>query len=312
VRGIPARLKDAEMDWVLLSLVSAVAFTVVTLVQKRTLDSHVRSVVAFNASAAVLQVSVALVIIILAPPDDWFTSAVAIMVIVGVLQAAVWFLQSYAISRETDISRIVPVLDSFPLLVLLIAVVFLGESLTPLKWIAMFLVTGGAILASWHQAKPGEPVRLNRSFFAIVGAVIAMSLMAVLFKVASASLSVGQMLALAWLCAAPVHFAVMRLTHEGVENVVAVFRSRTAFSWVGLTQLGMLIAISSALMALTLGPVSLSTAIMSTRPVLLMLWAVASGISLKHVITAGANRGPIRLRMASASLVSLGVGAMAF
>ena len=299
------------MDWVLLSLVSAVAFTFVTLVQKRTLDRHVGSVVAFNATAAVMQVSIALVLITLAPPDDWFSSAVAVMMAVGVLQATLWFLQSYAIKRETDVSRIVPVLDSFPLLVLVIAVVFLGESLTPLKWGAVLMVIGGAMLASWHQALPGERVRINRSFVAIVGAMIAMSVMTVLFKVASADLSVVQLVALSWLFAAPVHFAAMRFSRGGVESVVAVFRSRVSLRWVGLTQLGMVVAIFAGLAALSLGPVSLSTAIMSTRPVMLVLWALASGISFKRAASGGIARGPMRTRIASASLVSVGVGAMA-
>ena len=258
-----------------------------------------------------MQVSVAAVLITLAPPDKWFASAIAIMMVVGVLQATLWLLQSYAISREADVSRIVPVLDSFPLLVLIIAIVFLGESLTPLKWGAVLMVIGGATLASWHQALPGERVRFNRSFFAIVGAMIAMALMAVLYKVASADLSVIQMVALAWLFAAPLHFAAMRLTRGGVESVVAVFRTRSAVGWVGLTQIGLVVAIFSGLTALTLGPVSLSTAIMSTRPALLVLWALASGVSFKRAASGGAGRGPMRSRMASALMVSVGVGAMA-
>jgi uncharacterized membrane protein len=299
------------MDWVVLSLVSAVAFTFVMIAQKRTLDRHVRGAVAFNASAAVIQVGVALVLIALSPPD-WFSSAIVVMMVAGLVQATVWLLQSYAISREADVSRIAPLLDSFPLLVLLIAVVFLGESLTPLKWIAVLMVIGGATLASWHQALPGQPVRFNRSFLAIVGAMIAMSLMAVLFKVASADLSVMQMVATAWLFAAPMHFIAMRLTNAGVENVLAVFRSRSAFGWVGLTQAAMVIALFSGLTAITLGPLSLSTAIMGTRPVMLVLWVLASGISFKRAASGGAGRGPMRSRMASASLVTAGVGAMAF
>jgi drug/metabolite transporter (DMT)-like permease len=258
-----------------------------------------------------MQVGVALVLIALSPPD-WFSRAIVVMMGIGLLQATLWFLQTYAISRETDISRIVPVLESFPLLVLIISVVFLGESLTSVKWIAVLMVIGGAILASWHQALPGERLRFNRSFFAIMGAMVATSLMVVLFKVASADLSIVQMVATAWLFAAPGHFLAMRLSNNGVQNVRAVFRSRSAVGWVGLTQIAMVIAIFSGLAAMTIGPLSLSTAIMSTRPVMLVLWVLASGISFKRAASGGAGRGPMRSRVASASLVTAGVGAMAF
>ena len=298
------------MDWVLLSLVSAVAFTGVTIVQKRTLDRHVRGAVPLNAVAALIQLSIAAVLLLLWPPD-WLSGAVAIMVVVGVLQATMWLLQNYAINREADISRIVPVLDSFPLIVLIVAVVFLGEELTLVKWGAVLMVIGGATWASWHQALPGERVRFNRSFVAIVGATLVMAAMAVLFKVASADLSVMQMVGLSWLFAAPVHLLMARVTHAGAE-MRRVFRSRPAIGMVSASQLGMVIAIFSGLAALAIGPVSLTSAVMATRPVMLVLWAMAAGLSLKGSAGSSGPRRPLRSRMASASLVTMGVGVMAF
>jgi drug/metabolite transporter (DMT)-like permease len=173
------------MDWVLLSLLSAMAFTTFTIIQKRTLDRHVSSPVTFYAIAASMQIAVAVVVLAVSLPH-WLQAGVAVKVVVGLLQSAVQLLQGYAIKREIDISRIVPVLDSFPLFVIVIAIVFLGESLTPLKWAAALMVISGGFLASWHQALPGERVRLNRSLVAILGAAAAMAVMTVLVKVASA------------------------------------------------------------------------------------------------------------------------------
>ena len=298
------------MDWVLLSLVSAVAFTIVTIVQKRTLDRYVRGAVTFNAVAALIQVSIASVLLLLAPPD-WFSGGVAIMAVVGVLQALVWFLQSYALNREADVSRIIPILDSFPLFVLIIAVVFLGEALTPLKWAAAVMVIGGAIWASWHQALPGERVRINRSLVAMLGAMLGMSVMTILFKVASAEMSVVQMVGLVWLFAAPVHLLAARITHAG-SDIRQVLRSRPAIGMVGITQAMMVVAIFSGLAAITLGPVSLATAIMGTRPVLLVIWVLASSLSFKGAVKGSGQGKALRTRMASASLVTVGIGVMAY
>jgi drug/metabolite transporter (DMT)-like permease len=300
----------AEMNWVLLSLVSAAAFTVLTVLQKRTLDRHIQGVVPFNAVAAIIQVSIASVLLLLSP-TDWFSGPVLLMVGVGAIQAFIWLLQGYAINREADVSRIVPVLDSFPLLVLIIAVVFLGEVLTPVKWFAVLVVIAGVLLASWHQALPGERVRLNRSLVAIFGATVGMALLTVSFKVASADLSVMQMIGLSWLFAAPFHFIAASVTHSGSE-VRRVLRSRPAFGMVGLTQVMILIALFSGLAALSIGPVSLTTAIMGTRPVMLVLWVLASGISFKRAASGTGPRKPLRARLASASLVTVGVGVMAF
>ena len=297
------------MDWVLLSVLSVMGFTAMTVVQKRALDRYVPGAVPFNAVASLIQLTIAVVLLAISPPN-WFSSAVVLMMLAGMLQATVWLLQLYALNRETDISRIVPVLDSFPVVTLIVAVVFLGEMLTPVKWAAVIMVIVGALLASWHQAIPGERVRLNRSFGAIIGAMVGMAVLGVIFKLASTDLSVMQMVGLTWLFAAPVHLIVARLNHAG-DAVRAVFRSRPAIGSVGLTQIIMLLAMFSGLAALTIGPLSLSTAIMGTRPVMLLIWFMASGFSFRKALRPEAGH-PMRKQWASAGLVTVGVGAMAF
>jgi uncharacterized membrane protein len=299
-----------EMDWVLLSLLSAVAFTVLTIVQKRALERHINGAAVFNGVAALPQVVVAAVILMLTPPD-WTSTAVVIMLAAGVVQATVWLLQGYAINREVDVSRIVPVLDSHPLLVLIIAVLVLGEALTPLKWVAVLMVIAGAITASWHQALPGERIRLNKSFFAVLGAAIAMAVVTVLFNVASADLSVVQMIGLAWMVSAPIHLIIARITHSGRE-MRKVLGSRDAMRMLSVTQVAFVIAIFSGTLALTLGPVSLATAIMGTRPVMLLLWVVVSGFSVRDALRHRPEHGGMKNKWAAASLVTVGVAVMAF
>ena len=297
------------MDWVLLSVLSVIGFTAVTIVQKRTLDRYARGAVPFNAAAAIIQLIIAVVLLLISPPN-WFSSAALLMVLTGSLHASVFLLQLYALNRETDISRIVPILDSFPLVVLIIAVGFLGEVLTPIKWMAVLMVTAGAMLASYHQSISGERLRLNRSLGAIIGAMVGIALLSVLFKIGSTELEVTQMVGLTWLFAAPVHLSVARFAHAG-KDVRAVFRSRPAIAWVGLTQIFLLLAMLSGIAAVSIGPLSLSSAIMGTRPVILLLWFMASGFSFRKVIRSEPGQ-PRRKQWASASLVTVGVGAMAF
>ena len=299
-----------EMEWVLLSVISVVGFTGMTVVQKRALDRYVNGAVTFNAVASMMQFAVAVVLIAIAPIDDWFSRGVLLMVAAGTLQALQWLLQLYALNRSTDVSRIVPIMDSFPLVVLIISVALLGEVLTPIKWFAVLLVVGGAILASLSQAIPGERVRFDRSFAAIMGAMLGMALLTVLFKLASEDLAITQMLGLAWLFAAPVHLIVARIAHAGAD-VGAALRSRAAVGSIGFTQLLMIVAFMAGLGAIMLGPLSLTTAIMGTRPVMLLLWFMASGFSVRKALRGQPGQSH-RKQWASASLVTAGVGAMAF
>jgi hypothetical protein len=118
------------------------------------------------------------------------------------------------------------------------------------------------------------------------------------------------MIGVTWLVAGPVHLLVSRLAHAG-DDVFAALRSRAAVGSIGLTQLMMLGAFMAGLAAITIGPLSLTTAIMGTRPVMLLLWFTASGFSFRKALRRepGVSR---RKQWASASLVTVGVGVMAF
>ena len=218
-------------------------------------------------------------------------------------------LTGYALRRATDVSRIVPVLDAHPLLVMVMAVLWLGEALTPLKWGAALMVVVGVMIASFYQTLPGDRLRLNGSVLAIVAAAIGIACYSILVKSVAGEISVWQMYALSWTFAFPCLMAAGRLS--GMGRVTSAFRSKNALAVVGLAQAVLLLAFISSLMAIEHGPVSLSTAIMSTRPVLLLLWMAATGLSLRRVVERREPFREARVRWGSAVLVVAGVGVMA-
>ena len=296
------------MDWVVLSLVTAVAFTAYSLIQKYVLDRHVDGASTFAALACIPHGLIAAVILLVSPPD-WFSWPVLAMALAGMLHAAIQLLSGYAFRREADISRVVPIMDAFPLVVLVMAVVLLGESLTPLKAGAAVLVTVGVMVASWHQSLPGARIRLNRSLVAVLGAALAMALYSVLAKAAVEDMSIWQMYAVSWTFSIP--WLAGTAWFGNRTNVRRALTSRPALIAIGASQAIILVAFFVSFMAFDLGPISLSTAIMSTRPVLLLFWVVASGMSVRAVLGRRTSFGQGRARWASALLVTAGVGVMA-
>ncbi len=296
------------MDWVALSLIAAVAFTAYTLLQKRALDRHVGAVT-FTALAGLAHIGVAVVILIVSPPD-WLSWGVAAMALGGLIHVGHQLLSSYALRRATDVSRIVPVLDAYPLFVMVMAVVWLGEEVTFLKWGAVLLVMAGVMVASFAQTLPGDRLRLNRSVLAVFTASAGIALYTVLAKSASDQVSVWQMYAITWLFAFPGVMVAARVS--GMGQVASALRSKGALTLVGLAQVVIVFAFWCGLTAIDQGPVSLSSAIMSTRPVLLLLWVAATGVSLRRMLDRREPRREVRARWGSALLVTVGVGAMAF
>ncbi len=296
------------MDWVAFSLISAVAFTAYTLLQKHALDRYVGAVT-FTALAGMAHIGVAVAILIASPPD-WSSWGVAAMALAGVIHVGIQLLSSYALRRTSDVSRIVPVLDAYPLFVMVMAVVWLGEEVTFFKWGAALLVMAGVMVASFAQTLPGNRLQINRSVLAVFTASAGIALYTVLAKSASSEVSVWQMYAISWLFAFPGVMAAARVS--GMGQVAAALRSKGALALVGLAQVVVVLAFWCGLTAIDQGPISLSSAIMSTRPVLLLLWVAATGMSLRRMLDRREPRREVRARWGSALLVTAGVGAMAF
>lgn len=296
------------MDWVVLSFAAAVAFTAYSVIQKRVLDRYVDGAVTFSALACIPHGLIAGVIL-LADPPDWFSWPVFAMALAGTSHAAIQLLSAYAFRREADISRIVPIMDAFPLFVLVMAVVFLGEVLTPLNAGAALLVTCGVMVASWHQSLPGARIKLNRSLVVILGAAFAMATYSVLAKSATGQMSILQMYAVSWAFSAPWLMGTSLLRNP--SGLYRALTSRPALVSTGSAQAIILFAFMAGLTAFELGPVSLSSAVMSTRPVLLLFWVVATGMSVRAVLGRRTSFGVGRARWVSALLVTAGVGVMA-
>ena len=296
------------MDWIVLSMASAVAFTAYTLLQKRALDGHVGPV-AFSAVAGMAHIGIAAAILVISPPD-WFSWGVAAMAMAGLVQAGVQLLSAYALRRSADVSRIVPVLDAYPLLVMVMAVLVLGEALTPMKWGAGLMVIAGVAVAAFHQTLPGKRLALDRSVAAVLTASFGIAIYAVLAKSDAGQVTVWQMYAVSWMFALPGVLLAARVS--SMAPVVAALRSRRALLAVALAQAPLLVAFWTGLTAIEQGPVSLATAIMSTRPVLILLWVAAAGLSLRRMFEKREPLRESRARWSSAALVTAGVGAMAF
>ena len=112
---------------------------------------------------------------------------------------------------------------------------------------------------------------------------------------------------MSWLFSSPAYLVAARIGHAG-EDIRVALRSVPAMGHIGAAHVVMLVSILSGLAAIAIGPVSLSSAIMGTRPVFLLLFVMASGFGFRDAI----RHGLPRTSWASASLVSVGVGVMAF
>jgi uncharacterized membrane protein len=177
-------------------------------------------------------------------------------------------LMLWTLSRE-EVSRVTPISQSHPLLVVIFAVVLLGESLSLAESIAAALAIGGAILAALRLSDAGQ-VRLSGSLAYLGVAVVIIALAQILLKTVTDDLSFWHALALR---SAGMSFMLLAINLR--KNILA---DLGRFMWSRRHSTALAIDAGAATTSMALitfaiatGPVSLANAFASTTPLFVFL-----------------------------------------
>ncbi len=298
------------MDWIGLSLLSAVSFSTYSIIQKRALQRQTCGIFAFGFWGAMLHLILAVVILAVNPLSvSWVSAPVLAMLAAGLLNVGFNLLINRMV-QQGDVTRIVPVVDSYPVFIAVMAVLFLGESLTAVKWLAICLVVCGVLVASWHQALPGSRVRVGGPLFLLLVASFGIAVYSIVAKYALGHMSFWHAYALSSLASAPA-FALAVHAFRAWPQVQLAARRSGALALVWSANGMIFLAFITGLWAFELGPVSLSSAIMATRPVMIMLYVTFLGVLASRGIAERNTAGATLEKGTAATLVTVGIGAMA-
>jgi len=213
-----------------------------------------------------------LVTVIIVAIVNPFPSAALDVYVRGIGVGLMWGVSAplmlWTLSRE-EVSRVTPISQSHPLLVVIFAVVLLGESLSLAESIAAALAIGGAILAALRLSDAGQ-VRLSGSLAYLGVAVVIIALAQILLKTVTDDLSFWHALALR---SAGMSFMLLAINLR--KNILA---DLGRFMWSRRHSTALAIDAGAATTSMALitfaiatGPVSLANAFASTTPLFVFL-----------------------------------------
>ena len=250
--------------WIILAICSAAALGLANIAHKRLLDNYLDGVGALGAGSIVTRAACALLVLIAV---GWPVGAPAEAVVIGLLSGVslgTGLLLLFLGLKMGEASRAVAVSQTNPILVALLALAVLGETITPVQWAAITLVVGGVGLVSVEKLGRGL-LRLTPGLTALVGSSITLGLAFFLAKLVLADLTPWEVFGLQELGMVPA-FAVFGRP-QNWRRLWNGLRPRPALTTFVIGE-GLLpqLAIVLFLWSFNLGPVSLASAILATRP----------------------------------------------
>ncbi|MBM3957617.1 MAG: DMT family transporter, partial [Gemmatimonadetes bacterium] len=258
------------IDWIAPALASPALFSFITLVDKQVLSGFNVRVRAFNVFVGTSQGLFSLAIVLINPLPSTGVTVILGGLGVGLLHGISLSLMFWVLSRE-DASRVVPVIQTSPILIAVMAGFLFDEVLGPLLWLAVVLAVGGAVLSSVRLRGGGRGIAFRPVFALLLVSSVLFAFSQLLLKATTQELSVFHTLSLrgAGLFTA---MAVLHARRSTVAEMARFLRNPRRGPWLVLSE-GVLPFVGHILgiTAVSRGPVSLVSALMGTRPVCVFL-----------------------------------------
>ena len=296
------------MSWIALALVCAGLFALVSMFDKTVLYRYARTPLTLPLLTGFAQTTIGLVVLAaVGIPDDATWKATGTALGSGVLFGLSGLLGMRVLFSQ-EVSRTIPVTQTAPIFAAVIALVFLDETISALQWVAILATVAGAALLSLRMEAGGGSVFLHRSFFPLILGAVIFGAANVIGKVALDDLPVMYTHAMRSLGLGST-FLLLNLRPAPLANVREFISQRSpALIFVSINELiianGALVLL---LWALSLGPVSLVTALVGTRAMFVVLYSTTLALVWKGALGEETSAGSIAVKAGSTSLIVAGI-----
>jgi len=294
------------LDWVSASLVSAALLAIVNVVDSHLIAKRLPSLQSYLLILGFLVLLISVVLISLFPlPKDLDSWSLVMALLSGVLRGVSVYIMFYTLKQE-EVSMVIPIVNSYPILVALFAMPILGEFLETSQWTAIFIVVLGVILASFRGDSGSRIIWSGRVLGLLFASSILWALSEVTAKYALAVISPWQMYALSHFSIAFV-FLIISVRPHILKELLRHKKRNSALIIVIFNETIAVISVVLFYWAMERGPVSLVSTIASTRPVFVFIYALVISRFSEFLLEQRATKGILLLRWIAITMIVGGV-----
>jgi drug/metabolite transporter (DMT)-like permease len=261
------------MEWVGTAILSALILGFVNTVDSHLIAKRLPSFRAYLLPVGAMMLLLSLVMVLIFP----FRAGVGVWpwvaaITAGILRSTAIIIMLYAMRRE-EVSQVIPIVNTYPIFVAIIAMPILGEMLDFQQWLAIVIVVTGVVLVSLKKGPGTGLTSMGRMALTLVGSSMIMAVADVAAKYSLDYFS-------SWNLYCFTHFslsAMLLLMGLRPSVLSELHRCRTRNSSLIIIFVNEIIGVAGVVLfylAMQSGPVSLVSTIFSSRPLFVLLFAV--------------------------------------
>ena len=295
------------MSWINTALLSAGILGFVNIIDSHLVSRRMPSVRAFLLPVGIIHLVYGLALLIIFPfPQGVGAWPFGVAVISGFIRSGAIIIMFHIMTRE-EVSRVIPVVYTYPIFVAIAAVVFLGEDLVSLQWLAIIIVVAGAIMVSLKRSASGTGAyHLGRSFGLLLISSLLMAAADVTSKYALNYISFWNMYSLTVFCMSSLFFLVS-LRRSVFRELRSTERRGSAIALLAFNEILAPAGIVLAFWAIERGPVSLVSTILGSRPIFVFIFALVLGRIFPVLLDWRPSKEALMLRLTATVMIAGGI-----
>lgn len=294
------------IDWVTAAILSAAILGMVHVIDSHLISKRMPSLRAYLLLVGVFIFSISIVMAFIFPlPPDVGAWPLSMAVLSGITRAASVIIMLYLMKKE-EVSLVIPVANTYPIFVALIAIPTLNEAMSYLQWLAIIIVVLGVILASVRLGTGARVTWLGKTLIMLVASSILWAISDVMTKYALEYVSTWNMYWISHLIL-PLAFFCVSLRPSVFREIWNHNKRNSSFIMVTLNETMAVTALILFYWSMQKGPVSLVSAIYSSRPLFVFLYAVVISRFSHMLLERESTGGSLLLRFVAIALIVGGI-----
>lgn len=294
------------VDWISIAIISTAVMGLVNIIDSHLISKRMPSLRAFLLPASIISLVYGLVIFYLFPlPDDIGIWPLMVTVASGIARTLSLLILLYTLKRE-EVSRVIPMVSTYPVFVAIIAVPLLGETLNYQQWIAIIIVVAGAAIVSTRRSPSGSTTWLGKAFFLLGVSSLLMAVANVATKYALDHMSFWNMYSITIFCMSGI-FMLISLRPRILKELGNMKRRNSAITLLALNEILVVAGIVLLFWAMERGPVSLVSTIVSSRPLFVVIYALIVSRAFPMFLEWQSSKRMLMLRLIAITMIVGGI-----
>jgi len=294
------------MTWITAALVVAAVLGLVNIIDSHLITKRMPTLWAYLLPVSIIHIVYGLIFLNLyhlpggVPAFPWFVAIAA-----AVTRTIAILLMLYAMRTE-EVSRVIPVVNTYPVFVAILAVPVLGEALNYLQWLAILMTVAGAVLISMRSQGRGRGARLRKTVILLLASSLLFGVSNTATKYALDHFTFWNMYSISDLCYGTAFFLISARP-SFLRELRDMKERGTALKLVAFNETLTLGGYILSFWAISRGPVALVSTIMGTRPFFVFLYALALSRAFPWLLDEHLSRRTIIIKIVSIALIVGGV-----